>query len=856
VAKNGETSPAEFVRWYLATYQDILDALAGTRVEGVSKQEMAARILNALLFLGFARAVSSARDGQGIERLIDAPLLDAVISKDAMRKCPVAILSRVASAIDRFGFSLVDVDLDPTSRVVSPGMLDEASEALARSLAGEEKIASRGTFYTQHAEISFMCKVVVSRFLQDRLPLIPRRNVEALVFGIQPMGGNQKTDALVKEGEARQIIDALLSLKALDPACGSGAFLTGMVTTCHDIISRLAATNHSLATDPGLLARKLIMIVNGVDSDALAVQVAKIRVYLWYINNARIRDVPLESIDLPVIDNNVVQADFFWYHPSCDARSFDVVIGNPPYVRQEDIKPSRNTGSLPTRDEKDRYKEALLDVLKKGSPRASHFSRTCDLYVYFFIKAVQVLRDGGELCYITSNTWLDAKFGRELHDFLLETTSSLSIFDFSERSFGRAEINTVITACTRHDAAIGKNPHVSFAHFKIPPERVMSIPSLPEPDIAGGIAHDHTGTHTAEAGLPRHVSDSIEARLVVVNRDELVSAGRSSGNAVGGKWRVKYLNEHDIFYAVLRKAAGKLVSLGSIASVKAGCYSGINDFFYVDSQTIDRFGIEAQYIRPLLWNARAARILAMPVPEGSFIVAIPPVSKGELEHRGHGGIASYITWGESQRTKRGQKTATGIPWPRVESVRHRAYWYSLSPGNLYPARLLMQYIAHDRFYCPWSVEPVVPDRCFHRVGPLAGIDLDVMAAVLNSTFQAFMVMVTGRAGLGGGALKLEAIDAKSMPVLDPRLLSQAVAREMTRAIKVLGRRGPVSLSEECGLDPSKPYPGQSPSPLPDRATLDKVVFDVLGLTDDERDQVYRATCLAIARRLKKARSAR
>ncbi len=856
VAGSGETSSVEFVRWYLAAVRGVQDTLDSTGVEGVPKQEVAAQILNALLFLGFARIKALHQDGNGIERIIESPFLDAVISMDILRKCPSAIINRVWNDIGRFRFSPAELTTDPGSIALFPVVFDEASEALARSRAGAEKIASRGTFYTQQAEISFMCKLVVSRFLQARFPDLPRCDLDRLVFEAWPVGEKPEHCATVSEGKAEQIIYSLLAMKVLDPACGSGAFLTGMAATCHDIISRLTIKYRSLTIDPEVLARRLVMAVNGVDSDAMAVQVAKIRVYLWYINNAQIRDVPLERIDLPVLNDNIVQTDFFWYHPSADGRPFDVVIGNPPYVRQEDIKPSRNTGSLPARKEKDRYKEALLDMLKKGSPSAPRFSRTCDLYVYFFIKAIQVLREGGELCLITSNTWLDAKFGRELHDYLLETTSSLSIFDFNERSFDRAEINTVITACTRYSDASDNNPYVSFVHFKIHPERVLAIPSLSEPDSDSWRDCNQLGALDVTVALPRHVLDSKEARLAVVHRDELASTGMSSGNATRGKWRVNYLNEHDIFYTVLRKAAGKLASLGSIASVKAGCYSGINDFFYVNRQTIDRFGIEAEYIRPLLRNARDVNSLAMSVPEGNFIVAIPPVSKDELKHRGHDGIVSYITWGESQITQRGQKTATGIPWPRVESVRHREYWFSLSSGNLHPTKLLMQYIAHDRFYCPWSDEPIVTDRCFHRVEPLAGIDLDVLAAVLNSTFQAFLVMVMGRAGLGGGALKLEAIDTKTMPVLDPRLLSQYTAREMTRAIKVLGRRAPVSLSEECGLDPSRHYPEQAPSPLPDRAALDKVIFDVLGLTDDERNQVYRATCLAIANRLKKAKSTR
>jgi len=852
VAKNGDCGPTDFVQWYLDTFQGICGALTSPVAGGIPNQEMAAQILNAFLFLKFAGAFLHQPVVQA--SFIDSPFLDIVCSRDMRLKCPSAILYRMIEGIQGFQFSLVERDPDPACPVVTPRLLDVASEALSRFLAGGEKIASRGTVYTRRSDVSFMCCVAVARLLQNRFPHIPRREIERFVFGERPGDEKQEPMSMTGTMEANKILDTLFEMRVLDPACGSGAFLTGIAAKRRELISKVAVTGHLRELDPENVARKLVSTMIGVDSDAVAVQVAKIRVCLWYLENASIRGVRLEDIDLSKVPSNIVQADFFWFRAPPDIIAFDIVIGNPPYVRQEDIKPGRKTGSLPARAEKDRYKAALLGRLKEGIPSMTRLSRTCDLYVYFFIKAIQMLRPGGELCFITSNTWLDAKFGQGLQVFLLKTTSGLSIFDFNRRSFDRAEINTVITACTRRDDMNGNSPLVSFVHFKIPQEQVMAIPAWLEPNLTTGSIHGNDGSVIEAVDVPRNVIDSAGTRLVVVSRDKLISGNESLDKSACGKWRANYLNEHDIFYTVMRKAAGKLVPLGSLAKVRAGCYSGINEFFYVNRQTIDRFGIEAPYLRPLLRSAKDVLSLEMVVLKDNFIVAIPPVPKEELENRGHDGIVAYITWGESQHTRPGQKTAKGIPWPLVESVKHRACWYSLSPGNLKPARLLMQYVAHDRFYCPWSVDPVVPDRCFHRIEPFAGINLEIMAAVLNSTLQAFMVMVTGRAGLGGGALKLEAIDAKSMLVLDPRLLSRKETQGLARAIKDLGRRKPLALGEECGLDPSRPYGGQVPSPVQDRLVLDKVVFDVLGLSEDERDDVYRATCSSITNRLKKAKN--
>ena len=61
---------------------------------------------------------------------------------------------------------------------------------------------------------------------------------------------------------------------------------------------------------------------------------------------------------------------------------------------------------------------------------------------------------------------------------------------------------------------------------------------------------------------------------------------------------------------------------------------------------------------------------------------------------------------------------------------------------------------------------------------------------------------------------------------------------------------------ECGIDPESDVPiaKQEPKPLPDRKAIDDIVFDALGLTEEERKEVYRAVCQLVWERISKARS--
>jgi len=90
---------------------------------------------------------------------------------------------------------------------------------------------------------------------------------------------------------------------------------------------------------------------------------------------------------------------------------FDVVIGNPPYVRHERIK-------------------AQKKALKKAHPNV--YQGMADLYVYFYDKGIQILRPKGFLAFITSNKFMRAGYGKKLRQFLSQETTPLILIDFGD----------------------------------------------------------------------------------------------------------------------------------------------------------------------------------------------------------------------------------------------------------------------------------------------------------------------------------------------------------------------------------------------------------------------------------------
>jgi len=102
---------------------------------------------------------------------------------------------------------------------------------------------------------------------------------------------------------------------------------------------------------------------------------------------------------------------------------FDIIISNPPYVRQERI-----------RDIKSYLEKDFKEV----------YSFTADIYVYFYYRAMELLKNNGYLGFITSNKFFRAKYGENLRNFL-SSFKILDVIDFGGyKVFKSATVDTCI----------------------------------------------------------------------------------------------------------------------------------------------------------------------------------------------------------------------------------------------------------------------------------------------------------------------------------------------------------------------------------------------------------------------------
>ncbi len=235
--------------------------------------------------------------------------------------------------------------------------------------------------------------------------------------------------------------DWLLSLKIVDPACGSGAFLNQSLNfliqehkNIDDIIAELTNTALRLFdTEKSILENNLF----GVDINEESVEIAKLSLWLRTAH----KDRKLSNLNKNIkcgnslIDDPEVAGDkaFDWkkeFPEIMKKGGFDVVIGNPPYLV---VKGGRWVGGF-------QYNKKAIDFLKDNFATASQQINT---YSLFLELGIQLAKPKGFISQITPNTFLANEYSQKLREYLANKSTIVELFN-SGIVFDDASVETAI----------------------------------------------------------------------------------------------------------------------------------------------------------------------------------------------------------------------------------------------------------------------------------------------------------------------------------------------------------------------------------------------------------------------------
>ena len=763
---------------------------------------------------------------------------------------------------------------------LDPELLGKTFENLLAAYNPETREHARkktGSYYTprevvdymvQEALVEHLSRVVTpydadEDWLKERLRhLFAINQGEGTFAGRRKPGGRPGTeDHLIHSREIDPLIDAIDSLRIIDPACGSGAFPMGILhklvmalgkidprnerwkarqIAVAELIEDPAVRRHAvrtveLAFSPergfGDFGRKLYLIqrvIHGVDIQPIATQIAKLRFFISLVIEQPTSDDPDANFGLeplPNLETCFVAADSLkrlnrpeqtamrsprvaqlekdlrahrrnwfdahdrdakwelrkrdrrvrrelrkalledqWDESSASAIAawdaydqntcadwfdpewmfgltggFHIVIGNPPYIQLQ-----KNGGELANRYQNDGY---------------TTFTRSGDIYVLFSERGVDLLTSGiGVLAYITSNSWLRAKYGKKLRRFLAGGHTPLRLLDMGKAVFENAIVASSVLVA-RQGGKAEPLPAVDLDLERLPPK--VAFPDLP--DSVWG-----------------EVRPSTDAPWSIMSESE---------------WAIM----------------NKVVKLGTPlrdwdVSINYGIKTGLNDAFIISDETRDALIAQdpksAGIIKPILrgkdirrWRARS-KLWLIDTHNGYGDTSRVDVTK-------YPAVKTHFDRFYSRLRKRQDKGATPYNLRSCayyeEFAREKLFWMDMSPEGRFA-------YSDSQMFCN--------NKGYILTSAPCGESPEWLSAILNSTLVTWMVRHTART-TGEGLIQWERFVVEQIPI--PRLApaDQRPFAEVT--VRILKSLDADSDADVSALE----------------AELNQLVYDLYGLNHNE-----------------------
>lgn len=305
-----------------------------------------------------------------------------------------------------------------------------------------------GIFYTPENITRYIIEKSIGAWLLRKKEAIGINKIQ--VTAIEP---NEKKQQLQLW---KKYVEVLKSIKILDPACGSGAFLTQAFDFLYNewkiVIAEINKLNNVLPTikKSGTLfmestkeefedwkIRKQIATKNlfGVDINKESVEITKLGLWIKTAN----KNDSLASLDANIkfgnslINDKTTEYPFDWkneFSGIIENGGFDVIVGNPPYIV---IKGGRFLAGY-------QYSNEEIKFIKENYESAQQQINT---YTLFVEKSIELMDKQGYLSFIIPNTFLANEYSQKFRELLLEKTQIIDIYNVGA-VFEDANVETLV----------------------------------------------------------------------------------------------------------------------------------------------------------------------------------------------------------------------------------------------------------------------------------------------------------------------------------------------------------------------------------------------------------------------------
>mgnify|MGYP001061526661 CR=1 FL=1 len=215
------------------------------------------------------------------------------------------IFEDIFSVFEKYNFTVKEDEPLEKEVAVDPEMLGKVFE----NLLEENLRKGKGTYYTPREIVHYMCHQSLAYYLSSETAI---EFDEIKNFLDRPFNSQKEGLSEVIKKNAVNIFELLKKIKIVDPACGSGAFLVGML---HEILNAKKSLLPFVAERKSDYEIKKEIIENnlyGVDIDEGAVEIAKLRLWLSLVVDHNLSEIePLPNLDYKIMVGNSLIDDLF-----------------------------------------------------------------------------------------------------------------------------------------------------------------------------------------------------------------------------------------------------------------------------------------------------------------------------------------------------------------------------------------------------------------------------------------------------------------------------------------------------------------------------------------------------------------
>ncbi|MCP4373245.1 MAG: N-6 DNA methylase [Deltaproteobacteria bacterium] len=442
----------------------------------------------------------------------------------------------------------------------------------------------------------------------------------------------------------------------------------------------------------------------------------------------------------------------------------DSIVGNPPYVRRKHI------------DGVDKIRDRVLEINKKIN--AKDLNRLTDLYVYFLLHALPMLKPEGRLAIIVADSWLNVGYGKVLKQYLKQEYNINRLISLDRRVFDDAQVKPVLLLATKKSNS-NSQWVVSFTRIK----NGLPISSL------------------------QHFEDWSQL-------DDVATVNIPAQNLkIEHPWGIHFKASE--IYQLLSKH--KLTTyVNNLADTRIGIQTLAKDFFVLTPKQAQNHRIELDYLQSLAQSAKHfdAPVIEQHTPE-TFLVFYCAKSKKKLQGTR---ALEYIIKGEKTTVKVRGKNETVVGYQNKKRIQQakRSSWYDLRSDieRRGRAEILIPRLVYRKFMVLWNKANYVPGELFIEFLPKEkSPDIEAYLAVLNSIPTEIMLRMYAQV-YGGGTYNIRPGQVKMVSMLDVTQLTNAQKNNLVQAYRQY-------LADES-------Y---------DRFPINHAVYDILGFNTEMRQKM-------------------